>query len=286
MPRGSGYWTHRVFVDSDSPYAEVLEVMKPAALPQVLGVHRLLDAHGIPRNGRVLDIACGIGRHIVPLAKIGYRAVGCDFSPRFIEKARAWARRAHLDSQRIRFYVTDYRRIDRTLRAAGEKPFDAAVCIFTSLGHYGEKGDLAVLRAVRRVIRPGGLFVLEMGSRDWVLRHYAKTGVVRYGRDLELRERRRFDWERSAVISQWTFFRGRGRRRRKIFEQETIVRLYSLHELRSLLERAGWEYLRSYGDLAKLSPHTFDSRRLVAVARSKGAGSGTRTRAREELARP
>lgn len=267
VPQSRTYWTTRVFVDRADLYGEVLAARKPDALPEVRGIRRILDAEGVSRNGRVVDIACGIGRHIIPLAKLGYRAVGCDFSPGFIAQARDWAGRAHLDESRIRFYKTDYRFLDRTLRRARERPFDAAICIFTSMGHYGDEGDLATMRGVRRVVRPAGLFILEMGNRDWVLRHFEPRGVVRATKDLEIRERRRWDWESSTVHSMWAFYRGAGRRKRKVFEQEITVRLYSVHELKSLLERAGWEYLRSYGSLATLEPIALDVRRVVVVGR-------------------
>lgn len=273
---GRDYWTRRVFIEQSSLYGEILEAGRPAAVPQVRSLRRLFKSEGIPPTGRILDIACGVGRHIVPLAQAGYTAVGCDFSPGFIERARTWARRARLNPNRLRFYVADYRRVDRTLRRAREPPFDAAVCLFTSMGHYGEQGDLVVLRAVRRTVRPGGLFVLEMGNRDWILRHFEPRGRNRVTKGIELRERRRFDWETSTVFSDWSFFRIEGRRRRKVFDQQISVRLYSLHELRHLFERAGWDYLRAYGDLATMEPVARQSHRLVVVARRPrdGAHSG------------
>ena len=137
-----GHWTRRVFIEQSALNGEVLKAARPAALPQVRG------------PCRILDITCGIGRHTVPLAQAGYTAVGCDFSPGFIGSVRTWAHRARVDPDRLRFYVADCRRVDRSLRCACEPPFDAAVCLFTSLGHCGDEGDLAVLRAVLRAVRP------------------------------------------------------------------------------------------------------------------------------------
>jgi len=267
MPAARDYWTTKVFVDQAPLYGEVLAGLIPRAAREAKGIRRILNREEVPSRGRVLDIACGIGRHVIPLAKLGYRTVGCDFSPGFLEQAREHARRSGLSHDRLRFYKSDYRRIDRVLRHAGELPFDAALCIFTSMGHYGESGDLAVLRAVRRVVRPGGIFVLEMGDRDYVLRNYESAGVSRATPDIELRERRRFDWEHSVVHSTWEFYRGRGRSKRKVLTQEITVRLYSLHELRSLFERAGWRYVRSYGSLTTLEPVSLRSHRLVVIGR-------------------
>lgn len=268
MPTRAAYWTTQVFVKQAPLYGEVLSALKPVATHEVRGIRRILDREGISRHARILDIACGIGRHVTPLAQAGYQAVGCDFSPGFIQQAQDGARRAGLSESRIRFYRGDYRRIDRTLKRAGQGPFDAAICIFTSMGHYGEKGDLTVLRAVRRAVRPGGLFVMEMGDRDWVIRNYEPVSVRRVSRDLEIHEQREFDRTQSVVHSNWRFYRGRGRRKRKVFEQDIAVRLYSLHELRSLLNRTGWEYVRSYGNLTTLEPVSFSSHRLVVVGRN------------------
>lgn len=273
MPSQGDYWTTQVFVKQAPMYGEVLASLKPAALREVRGIRRILDREGVSHRARVLDIACGIGRHVIPLGEAGYEAVGCDFSPGFVERARTAAQEAGLSTRRVRFYLSDYRRIDRTLRRSRETPFDAAICIFTSMGHYGEAGDLTVLRAVRHVVRPGGLFLMEMGDRDWVLRNYQPVAVSQVSPHLELHERRSFDWERSIVHSNWKFYRRDGRRKRKVFEQDITIRLYSLHELRRLFERAGWEYVRSYGSLTTLEPVSLKSRRLVVVGRRPYGGA-------------
>ena len=268
MPQPSK-WTKHIFVDHAELYGEVLESLKPRAAADVRGLRRLLAREGVPPRGRLLDIACGIGRHVVPLASAGYEVVGSDFSPAYVARAREYAARRGLGEDRLRCIVSDYRKIDRTLTLARERPFDVAFALFTSLGHYGEAGDLAVLRAVRKVVRPGGLFVLEMGSRDWVVAHFKPKGKLLAGPDssLEIREERTFDWATSTISSKWTFFRRAGGRRRRLLEEVITVRMYSLHELRSLFERAGWQFVRAYGDLVTLEPVSFRSHRLVVVGR-------------------
>jgi SAM-dependent methyltransferase len=261
------YWTQRLFIDHGELFAQVLEAGAAAGRREARAVRKLFDREGISRKGRVVDIACGIGRHVVPLAQLGYDTVGCDFSPQYLARAQARAGAASFPGRPPRFYHSDYRRIDRTLRAAHERAFDAAVCIFTSMGHYGEEGDLAVLRAVRRIVRPGGIFVMEMGNRDWILSHFRPIGVMRPNAKLTIREKRRFDWPSSTVLCDWDFYLGHGKRRRKVYSQEVNVRQYSVHELKRLLERAGWDYAGAYGDLTRLSAFGFDSHRLVIVGR-------------------
>jgi len=271
-PRQPLHWSRTVFVEHAPVYAEVLRATIPLATAQVEGIRRILDQVGVSSGSRILDIACGIGRHIVPLGLAGYEVVGCDLSPGFIREARRWAHKERLPPSRARFYVADYRSLGRTLRKAREGPFDVAICVFTSMGFHGRRTDRSVLRAVRRLVRPGGFMVFEAGDRDAILRQFQELGVHRYAPDLEIHERRRFDRERSTVHSTWTFYRRQPRGHlRRLFESEIHVRLYALHELKELFQEAGWKYRLSYGDLATLPPVSFESRRLVVVAQRPGA---------------
>ena len=267
MPRPHDDWWTPVFVKHADLFAEFLESLKPAALREVRGLRRLLTDQGVPSNGRVVDIACGIGRHIVPVAAAGYTAVGCDFSAPLLARATAYAREQGLDDRQIRFYRTDYRDIDRTLHRAGEAAFDAAFSVFNSMGHFGEAGDLATFRAVRSIVRRGGVFVVEMSNRDWILRNYEASGVMRAGPELEIRERRRFDPELSVSFADWVYYRGARSKRRAVLKQSVAIRLYSIHELKGLLERTGWKYVRSYSGLPHRSPASLAHPRMVVVAR-------------------
>jgi SAM-dependent methyltransferase len=261
------HWTRQVFVDHAATYAEILRSAIPKARPEVEGVRQILGRAGIAPGSRLLDFACGIGRHAVPLAAAGYGVVGCDLSPVFIREARDRARRELLPTSRARFFVADYRTVRRRLRRIDHVPFDGALCLFTSMGFQGRRSDRAVLASIRALVRPGGLLIFETGDRDAILRRFRDVDVRRYPTDLEVHERRSFDRERSTMHSVWTFYRRRPRGHlRRLFETEISVRLYALHELYDLFEDAGWKIRHSFGDLASLPPVSSDSTRLVIVA--------------------
>lgn len=103
----------------------------------------------------VLDLACGNGVFARRLAELGARVVAIDFSERFLERARA---RSTSFGDRI-----EYRLVDATeeaqLLALGERRFDAVVCNMALM-------DMPVidplLRAVRRLLGPGGHFVFSV----------------------------------------------------------------------------------------------------------------------------
>ena len=72
-------------------------------------VDGILDLAGI-EDGRVLDLACGPGRHAITLAKRGFRVTGVDLSTALLQKARDRARAAQVE---IEWVQQDMRRFVR-----------------------------------------------------------------------------------------------------------------------------------------------------------------------------
>lgn len=109
------------------------------------------DLAHIPRGARVLDLACGYGRHSYALAEHGYVVTGLDYSHHLIEKAR------ELHSHPNVSYVTG----DMRGPFPGA-PYRAIVNFFTSFGYFDTHEEhMSVLRAVHDHLVPGGTFVLD-----------------------------------------------------------------------------------------------------------------------------
>jgi SAM-dependent methyltransferase len=105
-------------------------------------VHDLLG--GAP--GRLLDVACGSGRHARELAKLGWEVTGVDYSADLLEHAHGF--QAHQQDM-------------RELDVPGE-PFDAVTCLFDSIGYPQEdEGVVAALAGMRRHLAPGGRVAVE-----------------------------------------------------------------------------------------------------------------------------
>lgn len=121
----------------------------------------LFQAHGVRR---VLDAACGTGRHALALAQRGYQAAGADSSAAMIERARALAAEQGLE---VPFAVAGLGELARALPG----PYDAALCLGNSLPHLltpeAVQGALADLAAL---LRPGGVLVVQNRNYDRVWR--------------------------------------------------------------------------------------------------------------------
>jgi SAM-dependent methyltransferase len=96
--------------------------------------------------GRILDAACGTGRHSVWLAAQGHEVVGVDLSPDMLAKARAKLPPA-------RFELGDLAALPLP-----DGSVDAAVCAL-ALVHLPDLGP--ALAELARVVRPGGLIVIS-----------------------------------------------------------------------------------------------------------------------------
>lgn len=257
-------WPQRIFVERPELFIPFLEKFKEKAVEEVESLEAVMRERGVGKGGRVLDLACGIGRHSVPLAKRGYVVTGVDLSPTFIEHAREYAR-AQGVSESTSFLVGDMRQIAFVLE--GHDPFDATINMWTAMGYYGEDMDREVLRHVANFTTVGGLLLIEMANKDGILRVFQERGWGA-AEDLVQLEKRRFDSDRSHMVDEWTFYRSEGNDLTFLAGGVIDHRLYSSDELVKLVKSAGWNVEGAYGGmkLERLDP-TSPGTRMFLVAR-------------------
>ncbi len=106
--------------------------------------------HAHRRIRRVLDVACGGGRHVVGLARRGYECVGQDFTRERVEMAKARAVRARVSVQLNRADATRLRYVSE---------FDAVLALNILFLLPDDDNVQRCLRQIHRVLRPGGLIV-------------------------------------------------------------------------------------------------------------------------------
>jgi SAM-dependent methyltransferase len=215
-------------------------------------VEKILRLTGVG-GGKVLDLCCGPGRHSVALAKRGFAVTAVDRTRFLLEHARARAAQANLS---VEFVLEDMRRFSRPAT------FDLIINLFTSFGYFEDQADdVRVLEIVRKNLRPSGVFVLEMVSKERLAREFQATTSRELPNGDVL-------FERHEIVDDWTRVRNRWTLRRagdtRTFE--FTHRIYSGQEMKDLLTKAGLAGARVYGDLDGNS-YGFDAQRLIAVAR-------------------
>ncbi len=125
--------------------------------------------------GLVVDLGCGTGRALVPLARRGFQGLGIDLSPTML---RIVADKAAAENLPIRLLQANL----VELGCLRDQTADYAVCLFSTLGMIqGRENRHRMLGHARRILKPEGLFVVHVhnfwynfydpAGRRWLLHH-------------------------------------------------------------------------------------------------------------------
>jgi len=194
---------------------------------------------------RILDLACGPGRHAAELDRLGGHVVGFDLSRAMLRRAR--------ERTRARLVRGDMRALPFR-----DSSFALAVNLFTSFGYFLDDAEhRLVVRQVAAALAPGGHFVLDYLNAEQVRRTIQLSEQAK-GRDVLVR--RRIDSANRFVIKEIEL-RGRARS----FQER--VRLYGADELAALCVDAGLRVVARFGDYDAGAPGPNTPRVILVAAR-------------------
>ena len=195
-------------------------------------------------QGEVLDLACGMGRHMTILKEAGYRAVGCDLSYTM-----------------LRTGILEYGPMAVTRADMRNLPFRAGtfaglVNFFTSFGYFSSDDENEqVVREMARVLGPDAVFLFDYLNVDRELDRL----VTKEDRG-------------NAQIERWFDPSDRSFNKRiTIGEKRYLerVRGYDLAEISAMFTSAGLAIRSVFGDFAG-APYEAMSPRLILVGRRSG----------------
>jgi SAM-dependent methyltransferase len=226
-------------------------------------VHACLERFSQGAPLRLFEMACGSGNHALQLQQLGYEIVAIDYSEDLLAVARAKAvsRNASID-----FRLADMRSL-----ALADEPFDAAICLFDSIGYVQTNAAIQqVLDGVRKHLRPGGLFVFEFWHAAAMLKGYDPVRVRRWpveGGELLRISSTRLEPEQQLAEVTYDIY-DLGADGAYTYLQETQVNRYFLvQEMAAFLTRAGLEplaWLDGYSWKEDIDENTWH---VLAVAR-------------------
>ncbi len=203
---------------------------------------------------KILDLACGKGRHSRYMASKGFDVTGTDLSENSIQFARQF------ESEKLSFFEHDMRKPFRI------NYFDYIFNIFTSFGYFDRDEDnVTALKCVHDGLKDDGTFILDYFNATWV-RQMMKPTYTETADDIVFHIEKHIE---NGHIYKTISFNVQEDLVKKYYHFQEKVRLFSLQDFETIFEKAHLKIVEKYGDY-ELNP--FDeqtSNRLIIKAVKK-----------------
>jgi ubiquinone/menaquinone biosynthesis C-methylase UbiE len=231
-PRRKGrLWWEDLFNDD---YLRTMEKVTDAQIARE--VDFIETSLGLEKGSTMLDLACGTGRQAIELARRGYEVVAFDLSLQMLARAGDEAQEQDV---KLNFVQGDMREM------TFEAQFDGVYCWNTAFGYFDEEKNALVVDRVHRALKPGGLFLLDVANRDFIIRQSPSLAWFE-GDGCVCMDEMTVDFITSRMKVKRTLMLDDGRSR----ESEYSMRIYSLHELGKILHEHGFKVTEVSGRLA------------------------------------
>jgi ubiquinone/menaquinone biosynthesis C-methylase UbiE len=217
-------------------------------------------------GGKILELACGSGRILLPLAQQGYELTGVDSSEKMLGIAQQ-----RLQEEKLTDHCQLVKQDMRTLQL-GQK-YRLAIIALGSFGHIiTRKDQKSVLTAIRTHLSPGGTLIIDISNGD-----------ARYMEDLSGQVLHQGTWRIQDDYYYTHFVSPAASSEKHLLElthfyerhhqggpvERTVITtflyLFERNEQELLLEQAGFVIKDVYGDY-DLGPFNLDSPRMICIA--------------------
>ena len=228
----------------DTPFYHILYKNRDYKEAEIF-TSKLMDFIRLPLKSKILDLACGKGRHSINLNKIGYDVTGVDNSIESIKKASEY------NSKTLKFKVHD-------MRKPLDQKFDLIVNLFTSFGYFDDFNDnLKTLDSIKSSLNEDGLAVI-----DFLNINYVKNNLI--NENIEEIDGIKFHLNRSIkngfLIKKISF-----KHELNEYNFEEKVRSLDLIDFKSMFKQSNIEILHIFGDYKLTSFDENNSKRLIFI---------------------
>ena len=228
----------------DTPYYHILYKDRNYREAQIF-MDNLTHYLNLPEHAKVLDLACGKGRHSIYLNQLGFTVLGVDLSENSIEIASKNA------NETLHFQIHD-------MREPFEEQFDAVFNLFTSFGYFdNDEDNLKTLIAIKESLSDYGFAVIDFMNVPFVLDNLIAEETKTIDEiDFHLKR-----YLKDGFIIKEIDFEDKGEK----FHYEEKVRALTLDDFTKMMEDAGIYLLDTFGDYKLKKYHKNTSERLIMI---------------------
>jgi len=210
-------------------------------------IQRLIAHLPLKKGDRVLDLACGKGRHALTLSECGFDVLGVDLSENSISIAQQF------ESDNLTFRVHDMREV------IPNEQFDGIFNLFTSFGYFDSLDEnQKAINSISKMLKPKGILVIDFMNVHQVVENLVKSEIKTVD-GIEFNIKRSYDGKH---IFKHIGFHADGQEHS--FTER--VQALELTDFSKLLHAANFRILDSFGDSDLSSFDEKTSERLIIIA--------------------
>lgn len=223
--RGADYYDQKM-LDLNIGSETFFELAKK----EVIGIQKILN---LTTDQKILDVACGTGRHAYHLACQGFEVTGIDANRLCIQLAQKLCK-----GKKVHLACADMRGLEEF-----KGKFNIVLNLFTSFGHFSNDEDnIRSLIQMRNCLRPGGKLVIHTVDRSWFLRNLNPEHKY-FSNNIEVME-----WKNFCDQTSYLHFKSKLSTLKEQSFYQLHLKLYHPKELAKLFLGVGLKQVRIYGD--------------------------------------
>lgn len=230
----------------NSPYYHLLYANRSEAEAELF-IKKLVEQLQLKKAAKVLDVACGKGRHSKTFAKLGMEVTGIDLSENSIAEAKQHA------CENLHFDVWDMRRTYK------KNEFDVVVNLFSSFGYFKEdKDDYACIHSFLESLKIGGILVMDYINTEWAVKNMKSREIIQRG-EIQFHISKKL---KGGFIKKRIEFIDKGEH----YEFEEQLKVINAQKFKIMLELSGFKLKFVFGDYALTPFIAATSPRLILIA--------------------
>lgn len=252
----SDNWYKKWF--STKEYLELYKHRNSKDAAQIAGL--ITKTLKIPKGTKLLDLACGNGRHSLIFARKGFDVLGIDLSNYLISEAK---KKLNSDYKKykdnLHFEIRDMRAITH------KNEFDLVVNLFSSFGYFEKDSEnFTVIKSISTALKNGGYFFFDFLNKDYLLNHLNPFDITERNHNVVVQVR---EIKGNAVYKTINIIKNNPKGLKPIvFNFHEMIKLYSLADFKKVFSKYGLKIIKTFGDYNGTKFNSNKSERLIILA--------------------